>query len=599
MLNNKVEENEKSYFIDIFFCLLALVAMAVYYYGHRVLIVTFISVATCYLTDFACAYLRTEKYVFKDYSSITGGLILALLMPASAPYGLVIISALIVTIIGKQAFGGNENLIFHPVAVGYAIATLCWSKVLLMYPTPSHLGKLSFASQIADTQSHSLTYSLNMGNIPFIYNFDIVLGKFIGPMGTTHIVILLVCAICLMFRKSASFLTVLSAFLTLILGALISPLVYGASIMTSIIFELITGSTIFVLIFMLCDYKISPKTKTGKLIYGVIFALITLFFRRFAQLEQASIFAVLLSNVLVSTTDEVGVLIKKFLRQAGKLSAFVGKKTGVFVLFIIKKLWYFIKKFFVFLFNKIKNTKKSEIIIIPDIEESTPQDEETLYTVVEETEVKISNKTNKKSKKKADNIEVNIDDNNEQENENPVVINEESINSQNEEVISEYKPKRKNTRKKKNPNKDTSEEIVETSNQEIKLEEKSDSNEVSEENLTPIEKKTTKRNSNSKKKKNVSENTSEEIDEKENEDISLEIKVVNDEVIEENSTTSAKKPSKKRTNNKSKSTKSNDKITLELSSSEIADSDNPLSDEEKQLVKSSSNTVSGSKKGEN
>ncbi len=176
-----------------------------------------------------------------------------------------------------------------------------------------------------------------------------------------------------------------------------------------------------------------------------------------------------------------------------------------------------------------------------------------------------------------------------------------SINPQNEEVISEYKPKRKNTRKKKNPNKDTSEEIVETSNQVIKLEEKSDSNEVSEENLTPIEKKTTKRNSNSKKKKNVSENTSEEIDEKENEDVSLEIKVVNDEVVEENSTASAKKPPKKRTN-KSKSTKSNknnDEIAIELSSSEIADSENPLSDEEKQLVKSGSNTVSGSKKGEN
>jgi hypothetical protein len=131
------------------------------------------------------------------------------------------------------------------------------------------------------------------------------------------------------------------------------------------------------------------------------------------------------------------------------------------------------------------------------------------------------------------------------------------------------------------------------------LEEKSDKNEVSEENLNSPAKKTTKRNSNSKKKKNISENASEETVEKVNEDISLEIKVVNDEVIEENSTTSAKKPSKKRTNNKSKSTKSNDKITLELSSSEIADSDNPLSDEEKQLVKSSSNTVSGSKKGEN
>ncbi len=357
MLNNNTGKTELSYFVDALFCLLALVVMSVFYYGYRVLIVTSLSVVVCYATDFLCSYLRNKKYVFNDYTSITGGFILALLMPASIPYGVIIIAAVVVTVIGKQAFGGNDNLIFNPVAVGYALVTLCWSKVMLMFPSPVPLGQLSLASQISETQSHSLTYFLNMGNIPFFYRLDILLGRFEGPMGTSHIIILFVCLFCFVLRKSASIFTVVSSLITLVVGAGLFPLAYNISLKAAIIFEIISCSTIYVLLLLLCDHRIIPKTRTGQSLYGILFAIMTLFLRRYIGLELSAIFAVLFSNVLVSTMDNLGILLIKLLKSIKKLIPQIGK----LLLFIVISIGKLFKKLFIKMVRKTTQSNSEDI----------------------------------------------------------------------------------------------------------------------------------------------------------------------------------------------------------------------------------------------
>lgn len=357
MLNNNTEKTELSYFVDALFCLLALVVMSVFYYGYRVLIVTSLSVFVCYATDFLCSYLRNKKYVFNDYTSITGGFILALLMPASIPYGVIIIAAVVVTVIGKQAFGGNDNLIFNPVAVGYALVTLCWSKVMLMFPSPVPLGQLSLASQISETQSHSLTYFLNMGNIPFFYRLDILLGRFEGPMGTSHIIILFVCLFCFVLRKSASIFTVVSSLITLVIGAGLFPLAYNISLKAAIIFEIISCSTIYVLLLLLCDHRIIPKTRTGQSLYGILFAIMTLFLRRYIGLELSAIFAVLFSNVLVSTMDDLGILLIKLLKSIKKLIPQIGR----LLLFIVISIGKLFKKLFIKMVRKTTQSNSEDI----------------------------------------------------------------------------------------------------------------------------------------------------------------------------------------------------------------------------------------------
>ena len=157
--------------------------MSVFYYGIRALLIVFIAVLTCYITDVICIYLKKGEYEFKDYSSVIIGLTYALLMPATVPVGILIAGCIITIVIGKQAFGGKDNLIFQPVAVGYSISAFCWKEALLLFPKPVAFTNFSYISQSLTSQSHSLSYYIDNASIPALSEFDILLGSFAGPMG--------------------------------------------------------------------------------------------------------------------------------------------------------------------------------------------------------------------------------------------------------------------------------------------------------------------------------------------------------------------------------------------------------------------------------
>ena len=416
MLKNKavkVEKTEHSTAVDYAVCLLALLFMSVFYYGYRALVVAVISVVTCYAVDMFCIYLRKGKFEFKDYSAIITGLIFALMMPASVSYGMLIIACAIMIFIGKQVFGGKENYIFQPVAVGYALVTLCWKESFLLFTNPEPLSQLSLASSIPEAQYHSLTYFLNLGNLPSLYNFDILLGTYAGPMGTTHLILLLVCAACLVFRRSASGLTILSCLGTLAAGAILFPMVPDMLVMYSIVFELMSGMTLFVLLFVVCDKKLSPKTGMGKFLYGILVALLTLVFRRYSMLEQSIVFAVIISNVLTSTMDALGILLIKLIKLFFKFIQAILIYLAIALLYLINYI-YQLSRAISRLFKKIFKIKGKDNKEELNVQISSEPEVEN--TITEKVAV-ISESSAKKVRSKKTEQKENADNNNNDVNE--------------------------------------------------------------------------------------------------------------------------------------------------------------------------------------
>lgn len=295
-------KTEKSIQLDIIMVLIFLVFMSYFYYGLRALAVVGVSLAASYITDMICVRLRGEKYDFKnDFSAIISGIVLALMMPASVPYHVMVISNIVAVAIGKQIFGYHGKNIFNAVSVGFVFSAFCWSDSVLMYPKPFE--NLEMTSQVSNTLYQSLTQTLNLAKIPAISDIDIVLGKFTGPMGATHIIVLLVCAVVLMFRRSISALTFCSGLGTMMLFAWIFPK-YGDSVLSSLGYELASGMMVFGLLFLACDYNTAPKTRTSRFLYGIIIALMSILFRSVGKVENTIVFAVLVANPLSIPLDK-------------------------------------------------------------------------------------------------------------------------------------------------------------------------------------------------------------------------------------------------------------------------------------------------------
>ena len=296
---------------DMIIALLALLLMANYYYGVRTLVMAAIAVSTCVLTDIVCVMMRKKRYKVNDLSAVFTGLVLALLMPATVSFNVLIFSSAFSIIVGKQVFGGKDNIIFNPAAVGYAFAMLCWSSEILLFPKP--FTTIPIWGEMSESLNRSLGYSLNMNSIPAIANIDIWLGRFVGPIGATHVIVLIVCAITLMFRRSISTITFLSGISTSALIAYLFPRV-GASAFKGISLELVSGVLLFGMIFMASDPSTMPKTKSGRLWQGILIAIITFAYRHFGNMEHGFIFALLIANPLSDALDNSMIAFARIIK---------------------------------------------------------------------------------------------------------------------------------------------------------------------------------------------------------------------------------------------------------------------------------------------
>ncbi len=272
---------------DLLVILVTLSVLSIYYYGLRALIVLLISVITCQVTDIICLKaVKVKENVNNFTSTAVTGFIIALMMPASVVYHFIVITCVFAIIIGKHAFGGHKREIFSSAAAAFLFVSLCFPANLLIYPKP--FDKLPTSSSVSlETLFNASTKSLDSANDIM----DLLIGKVYGPMGTGFIIILAVCALILILRRSVS---AISFFTQIIIISVFSFFYLGRDLL-SLVNLLCGGMLIFGILFLSCDFRTIPKTKLSRFIYGAVVAILFLIFEFYSKTENAIIYAVIIS----------------------------------------------------------------------------------------------------------------------------------------------------------------------------------------------------------------------------------------------------------------------------------------------------------------
>ncbi len=285
--------------------------MAYYYYGIRVLILTLIAIVTSVIVDYVCASLMKRKFDWSDQSPVMDALLLTLLMPASVSYIIMAISTVFMVVVGKYAFGGNKNLIFSPVAVAYAFCSFNWSNVLMRYPVPTPFGEVSLAPTITDNLTHSFTYNFDNGSAGTFSLLDMLWGKLTGPMGTSCVLIIMICAVALYFFGDVSTTVLFTGVAANVLLFVIFP--QNAFGWQAACYSLVTGSYMFVLVFMANDHRILPKHELSRFLYSLTVAVLAFLLRRFTVIENGAVFALLIACVFNSEFDRLSEFLLRAL----------------------------------------------------------------------------------------------------------------------------------------------------------------------------------------------------------------------------------------------------------------------------------------------
>jgi electron transport complex protein RnfD len=256
-----------------------------------------ISAAICW--ELAFNLLTKRAITIGDGNAALIGLLLAMLLPATVPWWLVVTATFIAVIIAKHIFGGIGANAFNPVAIAMAILMVAWKNfldfegMLLNYDFNfTAVYPLAAVKHFGTSALTSFTF------------WDLFMGRQIGGIGATFGLGLVLGGIYLMLRGiirwevSLSFLAGVA--LTAFLFHLVDP-----SRFASPGYHLLSGYTLVGAFFLATEDSSSPVNFIPMLIYGAAGGIMTVLIRNIGIYVDGVILAILVINLLNPLLDKI------------------------------------------------------------------------------------------------------------------------------------------------------------------------------------------------------------------------------------------------------------------------------------------------------
>ncbi|OHB74577.1 MAG: hypothetical protein A2Z25_16325 [Planctomycetes bacterium RBG_16_55_9] len=314
------------------------VAGAVYFFGWRSLVMVMVLVAalTGFVVEFVFTHKRNEPVSEAVFVTTT---ILALIMPPTAPWHVLIIGAVFAVMFAKEIFGGFGRNFFNPAMAGRCFVYICfpvamtavWAPVaagrwgaLNRWTTVSSADAATGATPMADVKAGKLIIGsqaslteesrkdIEAGKKSF---FDrktfyrlLYLGRVSGTVGVTSVLLILIGGLYLFVTKTASRTIILSVVITY---GLLNQILYlfGVRPVPDGLTALLGGGFLFGAFFMATDPISAPRTQEAKLVYGIIIGLCSVIIRNFSIFNGGLMFAILIGNMLAPLLD---VIVRSF-----------------------------------------------------------------------------------------------------------------------------------------------------------------------------------------------------------------------------------------------------------------------------------------------
>ena len=300
---------------DVLIALIPLVIFSIFKFGFIALLKIIVAVAVMILAEVLTVMIRhkphprvvgfkarTKERLSKisNLNIITptiSAVIFAMMIPATLPVYVVIVSALLGIIVAKLVFGGLGSNIFNPAAAAFVIAHVSFA-AMFSYSGVDVVAGATPLTAIGDS----------LANIPnMLKNYsllDLLLGNIPGGMGEVSALLIIAGGIYLFVRKAADwriFASMIGIFSLLMLVAALTVDVKNAHLI--LLYQLLSGGLLFGAVFMATDPVTAPVTKPGRLIYGLILGSIVVVIRLFGANPEGVAYAILITNMFVPLID--------------------------------------------------------------------------------------------------------------------------------------------------------------------------------------------------------------------------------------------------------------------------------------------------------
>lgn len=321
------KETTRGIMRDVIIALMPSVLVSLYFAGVSAFLVLTVSVVGCVLLEHLIVkYMMKKKTTVHDLSAVVTGLILALNLPVSSPWWMVLIGCVVAIGVAKMTFGGLGHNLFNPALVArvfllisFPVQMTNWAVTNGIFTPENPLIPgflLGAQGQLPDALSgatplgiikEGLANGLTMDVLSQQHNFSywqMLFGQINGSMGEASALAILIGFVYLLARKVIKPIIPLAIIVTVALFSgilhLIDPAHYADPL-----FHLLTGGVLLGAVFMATDYVTSPMSSLGMLIFGVGIGLVTMIIRIWGVYPEGVSFAILFMNAWVPLLNKI------------------------------------------------------------------------------------------------------------------------------------------------------------------------------------------------------------------------------------------------------------------------------------------------------
>ena len=292
--------------------LLVLLVFATYLYGWRVLAINALVLALGILTEWLFERARGKKV---SEAVIITSLLYGLSLPPLVPFWVAAVGIVFAVAVGKEAFGGFGRNIFNPAITGRLFVYISFPTLMqrswLAPRVPAFFNNLIGIDAVT---SATPLHIMRAGGAETLSFWNLLFGFRLGAAGESAIWLILIAGIYLVVTKTAQWRLIVS---TLLSAALLHVIFFYTGL-TDLVphLALMSGSLLFVAVFMATDPVSAPNKPASQWLYGFVIGGTTVLIRTFAGFPEGTSFGVLLGNTFASLIDEIMPAARKKKKKA-------------------------------------------------------------------------------------------------------------------------------------------------------------------------------------------------------------------------------------------------------------------------------------------
>lgn len=275
------------------------VIMGISQYGSPALGMISLATASAVIWEFIMNLMLGKRVSIGDGSAAVTGLLLGMLLPATAPWWIVILGTFLAIIVGKQIFGGLGLNPLNPPLLALAMLVISFGSIF-----DFNMALRNYELGFAMTYPLADLKALGTAGIAHFSVGDLFMGKQIGGVGSTFGLGLVIGGIYLILRGYVRW----ELSLSFLAGVFITAWLFNLSDSTAYagpLFHLFTGYTLIAAFFLVPEDSSSPVNFIPMLIFGALAGVMTVLIRNVGAYVDGVPFSILLLNLANPLLDKI------------------------------------------------------------------------------------------------------------------------------------------------------------------------------------------------------------------------------------------------------------------------------------------------------